>query len=91
MLRALGGDDPFLELARPQNTQSREAAMIVTRRVGETIRIGADITLTILRAEPRKQAAWLGIDAPRHVPVDRAEVRARKDRGEPPPNERGGK
>lgn len=88
MLGTLRG---ILSNSLANRTQRTEATMIVTRRVGETIRIGEDITLTILTAEPGRKAARLGIDAPRNVPVDRAEVRARKDRGEPPPKKRRGR
>lgn len=47
----------------------------LTRRAGETIRIGDDITVTILSAHKRGRAGpELGINAPRTVEIHREEV-----------------
>ncbi len=46
--------------------------LILTRRVGESVMIGDDITLTVV--EVRGDAIRLGIDAPRNVDVHREEV-----------------
>lgn len=50
--------------------------LILTRRVGETICISDDITFTVLGVTG--QQVRLGVEAPAHVAVDRAEVRERK-------------
>jgi len=52
--------------------------LILTRRPQETIRVGDDITITILGVEGNK--VRVGIAAPRHVTVDREEVFERKQR-----------
>ena len=52
--------------------------LILTRRPQETIRVGDDITITILGVEGNK--VRIGIAAPRNVVVDRQEVYERKQR-----------
>jgi len=52
--------------------------LILTRRPQETIRVGEDITITILGVEGNK--VRVGIAAPRNVSVDREEVFERKQR-----------
>ena len=49
--------------------------LILTRRLGETIRIGPDIVVTVLGVNG--QQVRLGIEAPKHVTVHREEVYAR--------------
>ena len=46
--------------------------LVLTRRVGESLVIGDDVVVTVL--EVRSDGVRLGIDAPRHVRVHRAEV-----------------
>jgi len=46
--------------------------LVLTRRAGESIVIGADIVITVL--EVRGGQIRIGIDAPRSVAVHRAEV-----------------
>ncbi|MEE9351498.1 MAG: carbon storage regulator CsrA [Thiotrichaceae bacterium] len=46
--------------------------LILTRRVGETLTIGDDITVTVLSVNGRQ--ARIGIDAPKDVPVHREEI-----------------
>lgn len=46
--------------------------LVLSRRVGESIVIGDDITVTIL--EVRSDGIRVGIDAPRSVAVHRAEL-----------------
>jgi carbon storage regulator len=46
--------------------------LVLQRKVGERVMIGDDITLTVV--EIRGEFIRLGIDAPRAMPVDRAEV-----------------
>ena len=49
--------------------------LILTRRVGEQIVIGDDITVTVLRVEGNQ--VRIGIGAPHDVPVHREEVHKR--------------
>jgi carbon storage regulator CsrA len=52
---------------------SRECVMLVlTRKQGEQIRIGADVVITVVRTKGK--AVRLGIQAPAHVPVLRGEI-----------------
>lgn len=46
--------------------------LVLSRRVGESLVIGDDITVTVI--EVRGDSVRLGVDAPRHVQVHRAEV-----------------
>lgn len=48
--------------------------LVLSRRVGESIVIGDDVTITIL--EVRGDVVRVGIDAPRSVAVNRAELLA---------------
>lgn len=62
--------------------------LVLTRKVGESIRVGGDITITVVDAGGGK--VKIGIDAPRSVTVDRAEVAASRAAGGPPPARVGG-
>lgn len=46
--------------------------LVLSRRVGESVVIGDDVTITIL--EVRGDVVRVGIDAPRSVAVNRAEL-----------------
>jgi len=46
--------------------------LVLSRRVGEQLMIGADVVVTVL--EVRNDGVRLGIDAPRSIAVNRAEV-----------------
>lgn len=50
--------------------------LTVTRKVGEVIHIGDDITIVV--KEIKGKQVRLGIKAPEEVVVDRAEIRARR-------------
>lgn len=50
--------------------------LILTRKIGETVQIGRDITVQIRRIDGG--AVRLGVDAPLDFEVDRGEVRAEK-------------
>lgn len=52
--------------------------LILTRGTHESIRVGDDVTITVLGVEGNK--IRLGIEAPRHITVDRQEVFERKQR-----------
>jgi carbon storage regulator len=47
--------------------------LIVTRRIGERIMIGSDVTVTVLGVTRGNQVR-IGIEAPKSVPVHREEV-----------------
>lgn len=59
--------------------------LILTRRVGESIKIGPDITVTITGVSGGQ--ARIGVTAPPDTAVDRSEIRERKNadraKGEP--------
>ena len=46
--------------------------LILTRRVGETIKIGDDISMTILSVKGNQ--VRIGTDAPKSMPVHREEI-----------------
>lgn len=50
--------------------------LILTRRPGETIKIGDDIEVTVLSIKGNQ--VRLGVTAPKDVPVDREEIYIRK-------------
>ena len=52
--------------------------LILTRRPVETIYIGEDVTVTVLGVVGNQ--VRFGIEAPRHVVIDRAEIHERKKR-----------
>ena len=52
--------------------------LVLTRRIGEIIRIGPDIVVTILVA--KRSQVRLGVDAPKDVAVHREEVFKRIER-----------
>jgi carbon storage regulator len=57
--------------------------LILTRRVGETLLVGNDITVTIVAVRGRQ--VRIGINAPRDVSVHREEVHKSIRREQPPP------
>jgi carbon storage regulator len=46
--------------------------LVLTRKKEETIRIGSDITVKIIDIDNRQ--VKLGIEAPKHIPVNREEI-----------------
>lgn len=50
--------------------------LILTRRLGETLCIGDDVTVTVLGVKGNQ--VRVGINAPRSVTVDREEIAERK-------------
>jgi len=57
--------------------------LVLTRRVGERLLIGADVQVTVLAVSGEQ--VRVGIAAPKHVPVHREEVyeRIRQDQAAP--------
>jgi carbon storage regulator len=55
--------------------------LIVTRRIGETVMIGSDVTVTVLSIKGSQ--VRIGIAAPESVAVHREEVYERLKNGEP--------
>lgn len=49
--------------------------LVLTRKVGETVTIGNDVTITILGI--KRNLARVGINAPRNITVHREEIRER--------------
>jgi carbon storage regulator len=59
--------------------------LVLTRRIGERLRIGSDIELVVL--DIRGRDVRLGVTAPAHVPVHREEIYVRiqdNNRAAPP-------
>lgn len=52
------------------------SALILTRRPGETIEIGSNVTITFLGFKGSQMR--VRIDAPKDISVDRGEIRERK-------------
>jgi carbon storage regulator len=52
--------------------------LILTRRAGETLRIGDNVEVTVMAINGAQ--VRIGIKAPRHVIVDREEIAERKRR-----------
>lgn len=57
--------------------------LILTRRTGETLCIGDEVTVTVLGAKGNQ--VRIGVNAPKDVRVDREEVRQRINAGIPHP------
>jgi carbon storage regulator len=60
--------------------------LILTRRVGETLMVGSDVTVTVLGVKGNQ--VRVGINAPKTVPVHREEIFERIKReqaGDAPP------
>ena len=58
-------------------------ALILTRRVGETIKIGNDIEVTVLGVKGNQ--VRIGVNAPRDVQVHREKIYTRIQNGEQRP------
>jgi carbon storage regulator len=54
--------------------------LVLTRRVGESLMIGDDVTVTVLKTSGNQ--VKIGVDAPRDVEVHREEVYQAIQRGE---------
>jgi len=58
------------------------AVLVLSRKVNEVIIINKDIRITVVEVRPH--GVRLGIEAPRHVPVDREEIHTRKSKDSEP-------
>jgi carbon storage regulator len=63
-----------------------QPVLILTRRVGETVMIGEDVTVTVLRVKGNQ--VRLGVNAPKSVSVQREEIfhRIKRENTEPQPS-----
>jgi carbon storage regulator len=59
--------------------------LILTRRVGETVMIGDEVTITVLGVKGNQ--VRVGINAPKHVAVHREEIYERIKREQSPTEE----
>jgi carbon storage regulator CsrA len=62
----------FLYSAAHPLIQGWNAMLVLTRKVGEQIQIGGDITITVTRVENNQ--VRIGIEAPGHTSVFRTEL-----------------
>jgi len=49
-----------------------QAVLILTRRIGETVMIGDEVVVTVLRVKGNQ--VRLGVEAPKHISVQREEI-----------------
>lgn len=52
--------------------------LILTRRVGETLMVGDEVTVTVLGVKGNQ--VWIGVNAPKEVAVHREEIYQRIQR-----------
>lgn len=62
--------------------------LILTRRVGETLKIGDDVNVTVLGVKGNQ--VRIGVDAPKHVAVHREEIYDRIHKEQEATGEQGG-
>ncbi len=65
--------------AGPDADGETRSFLVVTRRAGESLRIGENVLLVLIHTEGHQ--VKIGVQAPREVPVVRGELLARRDPG----------
>lgn len=55
-----------------QQNHANKVMLILTRRTGESLRIGDDVQVTVLGVKGNQ--VRIGVDAPKEIPVHREEV-----------------
>ena len=69
----------------PENViREEKGILILTRRVGETLMVGDDVTVTVLGVKGNQ--VRIGVNAPKEVAVHREEIyqRIQKEKGDEP-------
>jgi len=67
----LYGDNPALTTTTARAARE-DVMLILTRRIGETLKIGDNVTVAVLGVKGNQ--VRVGIDAPKSVPVHREEI-----------------
>lgn len=83
-LAAAGPAEAYARRIRATDFRGDPAMLILTRRVGETVNIGNDVTVTILGVKGNQ--VRVGINAPKSVAVHREEIFERIQREQDGPN-----